>query len=82
MLKIRVTLFFLSTLLIFGCSRYQRLLKSDDYNEKYDAAIEYYEKGKYEKALPFLEELTPLYRGTEKAEKIDYYYGDANYKLD
>ncbi|MCC7331873.1 MAG: outer membrane protein assembly factor BamD [Flavobacteriales bacterium] len=82
MLKIRITLFLLSTLLIFGCSRYQRLLKSDDYNEKYDAAIEYYEKGKYEKALPFLEELTPLYRGTEKAEKIYYYYCYANYKLD
>lgn len=69
-------------LFLMGCSKYQRLLKSDDYSAKYDAAIVYYDKGKYERALPLLEELVPLFRGTEKAEKIYYYYCYTNYHLD
>lgn len=69
-------------LFLIGCSKYQRLLKSDDYSAKYDGAVAYYDKGKYEKALPLLEELVPLYRGTEKAEKIYYYYCYTNYHLD
>lgn len=69
-------------LFLFGCSKYQRLLKSDDYNAKYEAAINLYDKGKYERALPLLEELTPLFRGTDKAEKVYYYYCYTNYYLD
>lgn len=69
-------------LFLFGCSKYQRLLKSDDYNAKYEAAIDLYDKGKYERALPLLEELTPLFRGTDKAEKVYYYYCYTNYNLD
>lgn len=69
-------------LFLFGCSKYQRLLKSSDYNAKYEAAVVLYDKGKYEKALPLLEELVPLYRGSDKAEKIYYYYCYTNYQLD
>jgi outer membrane protein assembly factor BamD len=82
MLKKQVII--LSTFLLFlvGCSKYQRLLKSDDYNAKYEAALDLYEKGKYERALPLLEELTPLFRGTDRAEKVYYYYCYTNYNLD
>lgn len=82
MLKIKFLVIFSSLLFLFGCSKYQRLLKSDDYNAKYEAAIDLYERGKYERALPLLEELTPLFRGTDKAEKIYYYYCYTNYNLD
>jgi len=82
MLKIKSFVIFSSLLFLFGCSKYQRLLKSDDYNAKYEAAIDLYERGKYERALPLLEELTPLFRGTDKAEKIYYYYCYTNYNLD
>jgi outer membrane protein assembly factor BamD len=82
MLKIKALILFSFLLFLFGCSKYQRLLKSDDYNAKYEAAINLYEKGKYERALPLLEELTPLFRGTEKAEKVYYYYCYTNYNLD
>lgn len=82
MLKIKALFLFSFLLFLFGCSKYQRLLKSDDYNAKYEAAINLYEKGKYERALPLLEELTPLFRGTDKAEKVYYYYCYTNYNLD
>ena len=68
-------------LFLLSCSKYQRLLKSDDYSAKYEAAVVYYDKGKYERALPLLEELVPLFRGTDKAEKVYYYYCYTNYNL-
>ena len=62
-----------------ACSDYNKLLKSTDYNKKYDAAIKYYDKGDYVKSLALLEELVSVYRGTEKGEKILYYYAYATY---
>ena len=32
-----------------SCSGYNKLLKSDDHEQKYKMALEYYEKGKYSK---------------------------------
>jgi outer membrane protein assembly factor BamD len=66
-------------LVFSSCSEYNKLLKSSDYNKKYDAAIKYYEAKDYSKALALLEELTSVYRGTNKAEKIMYYYAYATY---
>ncbi|MBI3502958.1 MAG: outer membrane protein assembly factor BamD [Bacteroidetes bacterium] len=63
----------------FSCSDYNRLLKSTDYNKKYEAAIKYYDDKQYTKALTLLEELVSVYRGTNKAEKIMYYYAYATY---
>lgn len=62
-----------------SCSDYNKLLKSTDYNKKYEAAIKYYEKGEYSKSLALLEELVSVYRGTEKGQKIMYYYAYATY---
>lgn len=82
MLKNKVLFLIPFLLFLAGCSKYQRLLKSDDYNAKYEAAIALYDKGKYERALPLLEELVPLFRGTDKAEKVYFYYCYTNYNLD
>src|ERR1051326_732350 len=68
--------FFLSS-----CSSYNKLLKSSDYNKKYEAAIKYYDNKEYSKALALLEELVSVYRGTNKAEKIMYYYAYATYSM-
>lgn len=72
-------------ILIFGlssCSKYEKLLKSSDYEAKYQAAVKYYEEENYNKAYPLLEELVSLFRGTERAEKIYYYYAYTNYYMD
>ncbi|MDQ3191209.1 MAG: outer membrane protein assembly factor BamD [Bacteroidota bacterium] len=68
--------------LVSSCSDYNKLLKSTNYEQKYEAAIKYYEEENYFKAYPLLEELVSLYRGTEKAEKIYFYYAYCNYYLD
>lgn len=67
------------TILISSCSKYSKILKSQDLNEKYEAAIKYYEEKDYYKAYPLLEELTVIYRGTSKAEKLAYYYSYCDY---
>ncbi len=68
-------------LVLVSCSKYNRLLKSTDFELKYQKAIEYYDEGDYNKALPLLEELLTLYKGTDKAEKVYYYYCWCNYSL-
>ena len=64
-----------------SCSDYTKLLKSTDYNKKYDAAIAFYEQKEYTKALALLQELVSVYRGTAKGEKIMYYYAYATYAV-
>lgn len=80
-LALLLSIFMVATLL-FSCRGYQKLLKSGDYELKYKKAIEYYEKGDYTRALPLLEELVTVMRGTKRAEKIHYYFAQSNYQLE
>ena len=63
----------------FCTSKYQKLLQGSDYNLKLETAIKYYEKQDYYRALQLLEELITLFRGTDKAEKVYYYYAYCHY---
>lgn len=64
-----------------GCSKYQRVLKSNDFEQKFDMAMTYYDAGKYQKAFPLYEELITVFRGTARAEEVYYYYAYCNYQL-
>lgn len=64
-----------------GCSKYQRILKSNDFEQKFDMAKMYYDNGKYQKAFPLFEELITVFRGTSKAEDVYYYYAYCNYQV-
>ena len=79
----RLTVLFLlvSTLVLGSCaSGYQRLLKSTDVNKKYEAAVQYYEKGDFFRAGTLLEDLIPLLKGRPEAEKAQFYFANTNYK--
>ncbi len=68
-------------LLIFGaCSPYQRLLQSDDYELKYERAIEFYEEEEYGRAITLLSDVMPAYRGTAEAQRINYYFAKAHFR--
>lgn len=67
------------SLLIVGCSEYQKLLKSDDTELKLEKAIEYYEEGEYHRARTLLSDIRSYYRGTENAEKINFYNAYCHY---
>jgi len=65
-----------------SCSKYQKILKSSDYNLKFNKAKEYYDKKDYVRALPLFEELMTVYRGTSKAEDCFFFYSYCNYGLE
>ncbi|MGZ3863166.1 MAG: outer membrane protein assembly factor BamD [Bacteroidia bacterium] len=73
-----LVLFALATV---SCSKYNKILKSSDYELKFTKALEYYNKGSYTNALALFEELIPVFKGTEKAEQVYYYYSYCNYYL-
>jgi len=86
MLKSRysIVLFLFSLFFLNSCDSYNKLLKSDNVELKKEKAKEYYNKGNYYKALPLLEELLSVYRGTEELEYLYYiycycYYGQESY---
>lgn len=59
---------------LISCSEYQKILKSSDYNKKYDKALELYNEKDYFRAHTLFEELLSVYKGTDRAEEIYYYY--------
>jgi len=67
-------------LLLSSCSQYQKLLKSDDLELKYTRAVEYYEEGSYGKAIGLMDDIIPAFRGSARAENLNYYYAMAHYK--
>lgn len=72
--------FLLALVLFLGsCSKYNKLLKSTDYELKFQKAAEYYSKGNYIKAMQLYEELIPIFKGTAKSEEVYYYYTFCNY---
>jgi outer membrane protein assembly factor BamD len=64
----------LLTLVLGSCSEYSKILKSTNTEEKYAYAVKAYENKEYYKALPILEELIGVTRGTGRAEDVFYYY--------
>ena len=68
-------------MLMVSCSKYQKILKSTDLNFKFEKAVMYYEKEDFNRALPLLEELSTAFRGSSKAEEVNYYYAYCHYSL-
>lgn len=67
---------------LISCSKYQKLLKSNDNNEKFERAITYYDHGDYYRAQQLFDQLINVYAGTDKVEKINYYYAYSYFKQD
>ncbi len=66
-------------LMVNACSQYQRLLQSDDYELKYEKALEYFEQEEYGRAITLLGDVMPAFRGTAEAERINYYFAKAHF---
>lgn len=67
--------------MITSCDRFNKIVKSTDYEMKLVKAKEYYDKGNYIKASQLYEELIPIMKGTEKHEEVFYYYTWSEYNL-
>jgi outer membrane protein assembly factor BamD len=80
--KIVIPLAIFSILILVSCSKYQKLLKSTDNDLKYEQAIKLYEKKDYYRALQLFDQLNAFFKGTDKAERIAYYYAYCYYNQD
>ncbi len=73
-------------MILSGCGEYEKLLKSRDYQKKYDAAVVLYEEEEYVKAGTLFDQVSNIYRGTTKADTVKYYqaksyYGQRDYMM-
>ncbi len=60
------------TLFLVSCGEYNKVLKSTDYELKYEYAKKAFERKKYMQSATLLEELVAVYKGTERAEESLY----------
>lgn len=61
-------------------SAYELLLNGNDTDAKYDAAFEYFNQGKYNKAVQLFESISVVTNGTPQEDTVQYYWGLSNYK--
>ena len=57
-------------MVLTGCGEYQRLMKSRDAEEKYQAALMYFNNKQYVKAQQLLDDVSSYYKGTERSEDV------------
>ncbi len=65
--------------MLAGCGKHQKLLKSTDNEAKYAAAMQDYDHHDYYRALQLFQQLVNFYQGTEKAQKMQFYYAYCYY---
>lgn len=82
MKKLSLILTLLGMLMGTSCkSQYEILLRSDDTQQKYKAAFEYFDKGKYQKAASLFESLKLAVKGTAQDDTVQYYTGLSQYRF-
>jgi outer membrane protein assembly factor BamD len=72
---------FIALILLGSSCRYQKILKSSDNELKYTKAKAYYDKQDYAKAMTLFEQLTPIFRGTDRGEEVSFLFAYSNYYL-
>ena len=72
-----VCIILLSATVLIGCNGTEKLVKSNDFDAKYKAAMDFYEQGRYSKAIQLFENLSLHYRGRDYSENISWYYGQS-----
>ena len=75
-----------AAMILSGCGEYEKLLKSRDYQKKYDSALQLYEEEQFVKAGTLFDQVANIYRGTTKADTVKYYqaksyYGQRDYMM-
>jgi outer membrane protein assembly factor BamD len=69
----------MAALVFTSCSDYSHLLKSSNNKAKLAAANNYFNQGKYDKALELYDNILPFYKASSEAEEVAYHYAKAYY---
>lgn len=79
----RLTRYFILilTVTLVSCGGFEKLRKNGTDEMKYQAALDFYKKGDYAKAVLLFEELKPLLKGSDQQEMATFYEAYCNYHL-
>lgn len=67
--------------LLLSCSEYQKVLKNEDVNAKYELAEKLYKEGDFKKANRLFAQIAPQYIGKPQGERIMFFLSDTYYKI-
>lgn len=70
----------LLAMISFSCTGYNRIVKTQDYEYKYEAAKQFYAEGMYNRAALLLQDVLSVLKGTEQGEESLYLTGLCNMK--
>jgi outer membrane protein assembly factor BamD len=79
----RLTRYFILilTVTLVSCGGFEKLRKNGTDEMKYQAALDFYKKGDYDKAVLLFEELKPILKGSDQQEMATFYEAYCNYHL-
>jgi outer membrane protein assembly factor BamD len=80
-MKVRYILFVVLVIAFASCSKFNKVLKSNDYEYKLKMANEYYDKKMYRQSQVLFEELFPVFKGTPQFDDLYYKYAYAHYYM-
>lgn len=80
-MKSSIVYLFAVVILATSCSKFNKVLKSNDYEYKLKMAGEYYDKKLYRQSQVLFEELFPVFKGTPQFDDLYYKYAYAHYYL-
>lgn len=67
-------------IILSSCNEYQKALKSESMQEKYEMGEKLYDEGKFNKANRLFIQIVPKFRGRAQAEKLMYMYSRTFYE--
>lgn len=73
-------LLFVAVLALSSCGEYQKVLKSNDYNYKFEYAKRAFDEKKYAQATTILKDCITVFKGTDKAEESLYLLAMSHYE--
>jgi outer membrane protein assembly factor BamD len=82
MKSLLISVIIIALIVLSSCSGYEKLLKNPDVSVKYAKAMEFYAKGDFVHAGTLLEMVNPFYKGTKRADTINFYYAECLYHQD
>jgi len=77
----RILFVFSVIIIISSCGGYEKLLKSNDIELKYEKGMAYYDQGQYMKAVTLFEQVIPRMKGTGKSENLNFLQAQCYYKM-
>ena len=80
-IKLNILFLVLCAVVLGSCWGYNKIMKTSDYNAKYNLANSLYVEGRYTNCSSILEECVIMLRGTAQAEEVVYMLANCYYNL-